>query len=1382
MATTGPIDIFPWNENFNTGVSEIDEQHKKLVQLLNVLASHMAFHSDLPSLNAIFDELSDYAEYHFQTEEAIWHRYLPEDLLETKHKQIHKSFKKNIQALRTAHTEKTIEKVLEQVLAFLSHWLASHILESDRHLAMVVEGVRSGMPLEAAKRQANEKMGGTTRALIDIILSIYESLSANTLLLMRELSQRKRDEESLRKLSLAVQQSPSSIVITNLDANIEFVNEAFLNATGYSRAEIIDQNPRFLQSGKTPQATYGEMWDSLTQGRIWKGEFINRRKDGSEYTEIALISPVKQPDGIVTHYLAIKEDITDRKNLERHLFEQLTFNQSIIEGEVNGIAVCHPIAEAPYVRFTVWNPSMQLLTGFTMEEINRLGWYQTVYKHPKIQQRAKRRMQRMYRGHHLHAEEWTITRKTGEQRIVQISTVSCAAGQTENHVLAVLHDITQRKQAEEAAFRAAQYARSLIEASLDPLVTISTDGKITDVNTATEQATGLGRTTLIGSDFAIYFTDPKKARAGYEQAFSQGFITDFPLAIRHSSGKITDVLYNATVYRDINGEVLGVFAAARDITRRKRAEAAAVRSAEYARSLIEASLDPLVTISVEGKITDVNSATEKVTGLDRSDLIGSVFTTYFTDPEKARTGYEQAFSQGYITDYPLAIRHISGKITDVLYNANVFRDTNGKVIGVLAAARDITERKRIEARLIESESRLRTIIENEPECIKIVDAKGILRQINPAGLKMLEADDLEQVIGRSVTGVIAPEYQTDFAELHRRVIAGEPMQLEYEVIGLKGRRRWLDTHAVPMKDANGEVVHLAVTRDIHERKQAEHQLRLAATVFESQECMMVTDAKNNILRVNQAFTETTGYTTEDVFGKNPKILHSKRHPPEFYTSMWKSITKNGCWEGEIWNQRKSGEIFPAQLSITSVKDQNGLVTHYVGTLTDITQKKAAAEEIERLAFYDPLTGLPNRRLLQDRLKQVLASSERSGRHGALLFIDLDNFKSLNDTLGHDMGDLLLQKVAKRLSTCVREVDTVARLGGDEFVVLTYNLDEFSRDAVAHAEIVGKKIVSSLNKPFKLEQHDYVSTPSIGIALFKGHTQSADDLLKQADIAMYQAKLSGRNAIRFFDPQMQEAIVARVSLEDDLRKALCKRQFQLYYQIQVERESDIVGAEALIRWPHPERGLISPKKFIPLAEETGLIVPMGEWVLETACAQLKAWQQMPISRKLTLSVNVSPKQFFQTNFISVVKTAIQDHDIDPRLLKLELTENILIENIENTIAVMDALGAIGVQFSLDDFGTGYSSLQYLKKLPLSQLKIDQSFIRDIAIDVGDQAIVRTIIAMAHSLNLSVIAEGVETEKQRQFLVANGCSSYQGYLFGKPLPLDQFTARLNAPERS
>lgn len=573
---------------------------------------------------------------------------------------------------------------------------------------------------------------------------------------------------------------------------------------------------------------------------------------------------------------------------------------------------------------------------------------------------------------------------------------------------------------------------------------------------------------------------------------------------------------------------------------------------------------------------------------------------------------------------------------------------------------------------------------------------------------------------------------------------------------------------------------ISVVEDISARKQVDLSLRIAATAFQSHEGMMVTDANATIVSVNRAFTNITGYTDIEVIGKNPRIISAGRHDKVFYIAMWNEIINKGTWDGEVWNKRKNGEIYPEHLTITAVKDEQDNITHYVGTFADITLSKAAADKIQNLAFYDSLTQLPNRRQLLERLEHALSVCMRNGEHGALLFLDLDHFKTLNDTLGHEMGDILLRQVAERLTTSVRDTDTVARLGGDEFVVLLEGLSSQDVGSAEKVKTMGNKILAVLSEPYQLDNRLYHSSSSIGVTLFGEQTISADELLKQADIAMYQAKSEGRNALRFFDPKMQQAINARAILENDLRNAIKQKQFELYYQIQVDENNQPLGAEALIRWHHPVRGLVYPATFIELAEETGHILAIGQWVLETVCAQLKVWQQAPLTQHLSISLNISAKQFAQRDFAEQVKTIIAHHGINPERLNLELTESLLLQNVEETIDIMNALKIIGIRFELDDFGTGYSSLQYLKKLPLYQLKIDQSFVRDIATDDNDHAIVKTIIAMARGLGLNVIAEGVETVEQMQHLLNKGCMRYQGYLFSKPVPITEFEALLSKRE--
>ncbi len=680
-----------------------------------------------------------------------------------------------------------------------------------------------------------------------------------------------------------------------------------------------------------------------------------------------------------------------------------------------------------------------------------------------------------------------------------------------------------------------------------------------------------------------------------------------------------------------------------------------------------------------------------------------------------------------------------------------------------------------------SEVRYRAVIQSANDAIITADSAGNIVGWNRRAESIFGYAEAE-VNGQPLTLLMPTRYRERHLAGMRRVLSGGEPRVIGKTMEVQGLRQDRSEFPMELSLAQWEIAEgrfvTGTVRDITERKQTEQQLRVAATAFESQEGMMITDARKTILRVNRAFTQITGYSAEEAVGQPSSLLKSGRQDADFYAAMWESIRRDGTWQGEIWNRSKNGEIYPEWLFITAVFDEYGQVANYVAAFSDITQRKQAEDKIEQLAFYDPLTGLPNRRLLLDRLHQAMAAGARNRRQGALLFIDLDNFKTLNDTLGHDIGDLLLQQVAQRLTTCIREGDTVARLGGDEFVVMLEDLSENPEEAATQTKAVGDKILATFNRPYELAGLGHHSSSSIGVTLFGDQRESMDELLKRADLAMYQAKAAGRNTLCFFEPEMQAVVTARAALEADLREAvqkyefpLRKYQFLLHYQAQVDSAGRLTGAEALLRWQHPLRGMVSPAQFIPLAEETGLILPLGHWVVETACLQLVAWAARPETAHLTLAVNVSARQFHHRYFVDLVLAALNYTGADPRRLKLELTESLLVDNVDGIIAKMTTLKARGVGFSLDDFGTGYSSLTYLKRLPLDQLKIDQSFVREVLTDPNDAAIAQTIIALGQNLGLAVIAEGVETEAQRDFLAASGCHNFQGYLFGRPGPAEE-----------
>lgn len=556
-----------------------------------------------------------------------------------------------------------------------------------------------------------------------------------------------------------------------------------------------------------------------------------------------------------------------------------------------------------------------------------------------------------------------------------------------------------------------------------------------------------------------------------------------------------------------------------------------------------------------------------------------------------------------------------------------------------------------------------------------------------------------------------------------------------------------------------------------ERQAADAHIRQQASLLDKAQDAIIVRGLDSLVRYwNKGAERLYGWTQDEVIGQSTDSL--LYDDPAAYRENTSKVLEQGEWSAEITQQRKDGSLLIVEAHWTLLRDEHNVPDAILAINTDITERKTAEREIQNLAYYDPLTGLPNRQLLRDRLQHALAAQARTSMVGALLFIDVDNFKSLNDTLGHAIGDLLLQQIAQRLQHCLRQGDTLARLGGDEFVIVLEKMAAKAAEAAALATVVGEKVLASFKLPFQLAGYVHHCTSSIGVTLFNDRPATLDELLQRADLAMYQAKANGRNALRFFDPAMQAVVTARAKLEADLRHALQQQSFELHYQAQVDRLGRICGAEALLRWQHPASGWVTPASFIPLAEETGLILPLGLWVLQTACAQLVDWAQLPHMATLGLAVNVSARQFRQPDFVAQVLQVIDQSGADPRQLKLELTESLLVDNMEETIIKMNALKARGIGFSLDDFGTGYSSLAYLKRLPLDQVKIDQSFVRDVLTDSNDASIARSIIALGQSLNLEVVAEGVETDAQHAFLAEHHCHAYQGHLFNKPQPAGIF----------
>ena len=692
-------------------------------------------------------------------------------------------------------------------------------------------------------------------------------------------------------------------------------------------------------------------------------------------------------------------------------------------------------------------------------------------------------------------------------------------------------------------------------------------------------------------------------------------------------------------------------------------------------------------------------------------------------------------------------------------------------------------------RIRESEERYRATFEQAAVGILHTSLEGRILRCNRRFGDMIGFAP-EEVAGLSFQAITPPGDRPPGKAVLERMVSGDlpTGNFEKRYVRKDGTLTWVNLTITVQRDTEGRPVHfITMVQDINARKDAEAQLALAQESLRTSEeryrtaFQMTMDvvALNRVedgtyLDCNLAFQNLTGYSREEILGRTSAEIAIWADIRDRNKVIERVRQTGECRNYEAQFRKKNGEVFWGMMSATVIE-----INHEPCLLTvthDLSEAKTAENEIKRLAFYDPLTGLPNRRMLLERLRQALAFDRRDSRKRALLFVDVDNFKNLNDTLGHHIGDLLLQEIAHRITSCIRESDMAARIGGDEFVVMLENLSDAQEEAGSQASIVAEKLLSRIAEPCTLAQRECISTSSVGITVFGNGKESAAQILQQADIAMYQAKAAGRNTIRFFAPSLQAAVSARACLEDEIRQGLRSHQFCLWYQPQVD-SGQVIGAEALVRWNHPRRGLLGPIEFIPIAEETGLIVPLGRMVIEEACRQGAAWAGLPGSTPIPIAVNVSARQFRQPDFVSHILDTLERTGADPAHLKLEITESMLVDNLEETVAIMKTLKKHGLQFSLDDFGTGYSSLAYLKRLPLDQLKIDRTFVRDILVSASNGALAQAIISLARALGLVVIAEGVETDDQRAFLSRLGCDCYQGFLFSKAVPAEDFEKLLS-----
>jgi len=798
-------------------------------------------------------------------------------------------------------------------------------------------------------------------------------------------------------------------------------------------------------------------------------------------------------------------------------------------------------------------------------------------------------------------------------------------------------------------------------------------------------------------------------------------------------------------------------------------------------AILDVLPDPVWLKDADGVFLNCNPMFERLFGASKAEIVGK--TDYdFVEREQAdffREHDRKAMAAGKPSIHEEWLTFAAdGKRRRFETIKTPMLGVDGNPIGVLGIARDITKRAQAENALLQSQQQTQQYLNIVGVMLIALDVEGRVQLVNQKGCEMLGAPEAD-ILGKDWFQFFLPErVRKDVRAIFSQLLqGGEATLAEYvenPVLTHRGEERMVAWHNTVLRDEAGRICGVLTSgEDLTERKRAEAQLSLAAKVFEqSGEGIMITDAQRSIVMVNQAFTAITGYSEVDVLGKSPRMLASGRHDQAFYHAMWEALATEGRWQGEVWNRRKDGTLYPEQLSIIRVLDDKGEVSHYIGISSDITQHKTAQARIQRLAHFDPLTGLPNRALLNDRVSHELSAAQRHHTQMVVMFVDLDHFKNVNDTLGHRIGDALLVAVATRLKSAVRNVDTVSRQGGDEFVLI---LPDTDADGAAH---VAGKLLEAIAQPYQIEEFELTVTLSIGIALYPGDGEDFEALSQCADAAMYRAKHDGRNTYRFFTAEMQARSAQNLHMDNALRRALERKQLQLHYQPKISLDDGrIVGVEALLRWQHPELGMVPPADFIPLAEESGQILQIGEWVLRSAVRQMKAWMDAGLA-PMVVAVNLSAIQFRHPHLPERVTQILDEEKLAPQYLELELTEGVAMDDAPAAIAVMDRLHACGIHMSIDDFGTGYSSLSYLKRFKVHRLKIDQSFVRAIGEDPEDRAIVVAIISLAKGLGLLTIAEGVETEAQLAFLREQGCDEVQGYYFSKPKPADAFEAYVRA----
>jgi diguanylate cyclase (GGDEF)-like protein/PAS domain S-box-containing protein len=1166
-----------------------------------------------------------------------------------------------------------------------------------------------------------------------------------------------------------------------------YANRALCGLVGYGDEELRGQPVTLLMPERyrgRHEAAFGHYLHTGHPSVPWRDRaVVLRHRDGHEISvELSIAERCSEDHRL---FIGVIRDMTEHRRVEQALLESQERYRSLFEHMLHGYAYCAMLFEEGTPRDFVYldvNPAFETLTG--LKDV--------------VGKKVSEVIPGIREGNPELFEIYGRVALTGEPERFEtymealdiwfsISVYSPA----KEHFVAVFDNITERKKAEVALRDSEARYKALFHGNSDAIflhgiLPSGEPDRFEKVNEAACRHLGYSEAELLN-------LSPKDIDAGgmdeQRLAAIRSLMTEgqavFEMEHVAKDGRRIPLEINSRII-DIQGRPM-VLSMARDVTERRQSLQALKSHQEHIRMLLDSMAEGMYGVDTSGSCTFVNQAFLKIMGYNREeDLLGRHIHEMIHHSHADSSPYPQEQCRAYRAYVENRECHVDDEVfwrTDgtsfpVEYWSYPMR-RNGEIVGSVVTFQDISDRRRAKEKLHAARQMLENVIDTVPQYVFWKDRECRYLGCNTAFARSAGLSRSEDIVGMNDYDMVWRR----FADLYRRddMAVMETQTPKYNIIEpvhMANRGdRWLSTSKVPLRNSQSQVIGvLGVYEDITERLKSEEKLRQAAKVFEStMEGVVITDPDGAIVAVNPAFTDITGYMEAEVLGKNPRIRKSGRHDASFYQAMWASIHQTGSWRGEIWNRRKNGEVYPEWLTINTVKNEAGDTTNFVAVFTDISHMKRSEAELDFLAHHDPLTELPNRLLLGARLEHAIQRAQRENSILAVLFIDLDRFKTVNDSLGHPIGDQLLRIVAGMLTECVRNEDSVARLGGDEFVVVLEGLGD-----TGSASDVAEKILNTLAKPFELDGNTVFVGASIGISTYPEDGRDGMTLLKNADAAMYRSKEEGRNTFRYYSAELTRKARDRLTLETALRHGIEQQEFVLHFQPQVDVASGaVVGAEALVRWDHPQSGLISPLRFIPIAEETGLILPLGDWVLHAACEQLQHWLASGLP-PITLAVNLSPRQFQQRDLLDRLRAVFEATGLPPHLLELEITESAIMEQGEKARSTLHALKSLGVKLAIDDFGTGYSSLAYLRRFPINVLKIDQSFMRDIPHDTSAMEIAATIIAMARNLHLRVLAEGVETEEQLAFLQSRGCDVYQGFLHSRPMPREEFERHLRSGE--